>query len=74
VALVALGFARDPGCGNVDAPAGVQNAPCTRTADCRKGLICVEGVCSEPDAGPTGKETGGADAGPAPQEAGDGGG
>jgi hypothetical protein len=51
VAFAALGLSRDPGCGGVGDPAGLPNAPCTRTKDCSAGLVCVEGVCSEPDAG-----------------------
>ena len=51
VAFVALGLSRDPGCGGVDDPEGGPNAPCTRTSDCRTRLVCLEGVCREPDAG-----------------------
>jgi hypothetical protein len=48
VALVALGFSRDPGCGGVDDPDGGTNAPCTRSPDCGGSLVCLEGVCREP--------------------------
>ena len=49
---LALGLARDPGgCSGVDDPDGGTNAPCTRNSDCRGGLICAEGVCTEPDSG-----------------------
>lgn len=50
-ALLALGAAREPGCGGVDDPDGGPNAPCTRSPDCGGGLVCLEGVCREPDAG-----------------------
>lgn len=49
-AVVALGL-RDPGCGGVDGPEGGPNAPCTRSSDCGGSLVCLEGVCREPDAG-----------------------
>ena len=45
-----LGVARDPGCNSVDDPSGGPNAPCTRSNDCGKGLVCSEGVCRDPDA------------------------
>jgi len=48
---VSLGLARDPGCGGADSPSSGLNAPCTRTKDCSAGLVCAEGVCTEPDAG-----------------------
>jgi hypothetical protein len=48
-AFVALGFSRDPGCGGVDDPDGRTNAPCTRSSDCGGDLVCLEGVCREPD-------------------------
>jgi hypothetical protein len=51
---------RDPGCNSVDDPTGGANAPCTRSNDCVKGLVCSEGVCRDPNAPPP-KET---DAGP----------
>lgn len=54
VAFVALGLSRDPGCGGVDDPQGGTNAPCTRSSDCRSGLLCSEGVCVDPDAGDAG--------------------
>jgi hypothetical protein len=49
--MVALGLGRDPGCGGGDTPSGGVNAPCTRSKDCSSGLVCSEGVCSEPDSG-----------------------
>jgi hypothetical protein len=55
VAVVVLGIARDPGCNSVDDPSGGPNAPCTRSKDCGRELVCVEGVCRDPlapDAGP----------------------
>jgi len=61
-ALVALGFSRDPGCGGVDDPDGGPNAPCTRSSDCGGSLVCLEGVCREPDAGQG--SNGGRDSGP----------
>jgi hypothetical protein len=63
--VVALGFARDPGCGGVDDPDGGTNAPCTRSSDCGGSLVCLEGVCREPASGSSGNPTpkdGGADA------------
>jgi hypothetical protein len=63
--LVALGLARDPGCGT-DTPAGGPNAPCTRSSDCKSGLTCTaEGTCTNPevkmpDGGPG--DSGGGDA------------
>jgi hypothetical protein len=58
VAFVALGFARDPGgCGGVDTPNGGPNAPCTRSSDCGGKLVCLEGVCREPDRGVRDAET-----------------
>lgn len=59
VALVALGFSRDPGCGGVDDPDGGPNAPCTRSSDCGDGLLCLEGVCRERDAGAAGNPSDG---------------
>lgn len=47
--LVAIGLARDPGCGDVEHPNGGPNAPCTRQADCSGDLVCAEGVCTGPD-------------------------
>lgn len=42
---------RDPGgCGGTESPSSGINAPCTRTKDCGRSLVCVEGVCTEPDA------------------------
>lgn len=76
-ALVAggLGLARNPGCGEVEHAQGAPNAPCTRTSDCGPGLVCLEGVCREPDGGaPPSASDAGAD-GDVPDEldAGDGG-
>jgi hypothetical protein len=49
---IALGMARDPGCGGgVESPSGSINAPCTRDKDCQGGLVCREGVCGGADAG-----------------------
>lgn len=42
---------RDPGCGGADEPSSGANAPCTRTKDCSRDLVCAQGVCTEPDAG-----------------------
>jgi len=47
----AFGFGRDPGCGGADSPSSGPNAPCTRTKDCGGDLVCMEGVCTEPDSG-----------------------
>jgi hypothetical protein len=47
----ALALGRDPGCGGADSPSSGVNAPCTRTKDCTFGLVCTEGVCTEPDSG-----------------------
>ncbi len=49
VALVALGFSRDPGCGGIDNPQGGTNAPCTRSSDCGGSLVCRAGVCRDPE-------------------------
>ena len=51
VSLGALALGRDPGCGGADSPSSGPNAPCTRSKDCSGGLVCAEGVCTEPDAG-----------------------
>lgn len=52
--VLLLGLARDPGgCGDVDDPEGGSNAPCTRSKDCKHGLVCSEGVCRERDSGAT---------------------
>lgn len=59
---LALGLSRDPGCGGVDDPQGGTNAPCTRHSDCRSGLSCSEGVCTDleaKDAGTTDASDGG---------------
>ena len=50
-ALVALGLSRDPGCGDVADQKRGANGPCTRNDDCGGGLVCLEGVCRDPDAG-----------------------
>lgn len=47
---LALGLSRDPGCGDVDDPNGGTNAPCTRNSDCKSGLSCSAGVCTDPNA------------------------
>ncbi|MBS2019062.1 MAG: hypothetical protein JST00_39710 [Deltaproteobacteria bacterium] len=72
--LVALGLgaARDPGCGGGDSPNGGENAPCTRNKDCRGGLQCSEGVCTEPDSGAPRSDGGSPDTG-APDASSDGG-
>ncbi|HVJ89340.1 MAG TPA: hypothetical protein VM580_06015 [Labilithrix sp.] len=54
VALVTLGWVREPGCGGIEDPDGGTNAPCTRSSDCGGGLVCSEGVCREPDSGGSG--------------------
>jgi hypothetical protein len=46
---VMLGALRDP-CGTDTAAAGLL-APCTRSSDCEKSLVCLSGVCALPDAG-----------------------
>lgn len=51
IAFVAFGLSRDPGCGASPEPSGGENAPCTRTRDCSGGLVCMQGVCVEPDGG-----------------------
>jgi hypothetical protein len=51
VSLGALALGRDPGCGGSDSPSSGVNAPCTRSKDCSGGLVCTEGVCTEPDSG-----------------------
>ncbi len=71
-ALVAFGLARDPGgCGGIDDPDGGTNAPCTRNSDCRGGLVCMEGVCTGPDSGPTPIVDSGATDVAQPEDAGD---
>jgi hypothetical protein len=52
-AFVALGLSQDPGCGGGGDPPRGPNAPCTRQKDCSAGLVCAEGVCTEPDSGVT---------------------
>jgi len=64
-ACVTFGLLRDPGCSDVGDPEGGPNAPCTRSSDCGRGLVCAEGVCR-------GLEAPVVDAGP--KDAGDGGG
>ncbi|MBX3217550.1 MAG: hypothetical protein KF850_36300 [Labilithrix sp.] len=74
VALVALGFARGPGCGGLDDPEGGPNAPCTRSSDCGGALVCLAGVCREPgDDDDTSRDAGGEGESPAPalEDAGD---
>ena len=51
VSLAALALGRDPGCGGSESPSSGVNAPCTRSKDCSSGLVCTEGVCTEPDSG-----------------------
>jgi len=50
VSLLGVAGLRGPGCGGDDHEHGV-NAPCTRPKDCAPPLLCVSGVCEEPDAG-----------------------
>jgi hypothetical protein len=50
-ALVALGLSRDPGCGDGSDQKRGANGPCTRNDDCGSALLCLEGVCRDPDAG-----------------------
>lgn len=55
VVTIGLALFRDPGgCGGSGDPSGGENAPCTRTKDCRDSLVCVEGVCVDPNAGDAG--------------------
>jgi hypothetical protein len=49
VSLLGIAGLRGPGCGGDDHEHGV-NAPCTRPKDCAPPLLCVSGVCEEPDA------------------------
>lgn len=58
VSLGALSLAREPGCGGADLGSGGLNGPCTRSKDCATGLVCAEGVCTEPDAGLGGVDSG----------------
>lgn len=51
LALVALGSGGVAACAGIDDPDGGPNAPCTRTSHCGGGLVCIEGVCREPDGG-----------------------
>ena len=51
ISIGALALGRDPGCGGADSPSSGVNAPCTRSKDCTGGLVCAEGVCTEPDSG-----------------------
>ena len=37
--------------GGADSSANGVEGPCTRDHDCQGGLVCVSGVCVEPDAG-----------------------
>jgi hypothetical protein len=69
---IALGLGRGPGCGDVDDPKGGTNAPCTRSSDCGRALVCLEGVCREPDAGTSAAPD--AASGGSPEDAGDAGG
>lgn len=67
MAFVGLGLTgasgRDPGCGGVNDPQGGPNAPCTRSSDCGGGLVCLEGVCRDRDAGPLSPTDSGTDTG-----------
>ncbi len=58
VSLGALALGRDPGCSGSDSPSSGVNAPCTRTKDCNGGLVCMEGVCTEPDSGAPAADSG----------------
>jgi hypothetical protein len=58
VSLGALALGRDPGCGGSDQPSSGVNAPCTRSKDCNRDLVCAEGVCTEPDSGVTPTDAG----------------
>ena len=50
VSLLGVAGLRGPGCGG-DGHEGGINSPCTRTKACMAPLLCVSGVCEEPDAG-----------------------
>lgn len=49
VAVVVLGFLGIPACGSDHGQGGL-NAPCTRSKDCERDLVCEKGVCSSTDA------------------------
>lgn len=51
LAVMSLGLSREPGCGGADSPSSGLNAPCTRSKDCSAGLVCDQGVCTDPDGG-----------------------
>jgi hypothetical protein len=38
-------------CSSSDSSANGIEGPCTRSRDCQGALVCVDGICSEPDAG-----------------------
>ncbi len=48
--VLGLGARRDP-CGTDTMLVGL-NAPCQRSSDCDKGLMCVAGLCTLPEGGP----------------------
>lgn len=64
LAMLALGVVA--GCEGLDGPDGGPNAPCTRSSHCAGGLVCLEGVCGEHDAGAD-ASVGDAAAGPEPE-------
>jgi hypothetical protein len=55
-AVVTLGAIRDP-CGTDTTLVGL-NAPCQRSTDCHKGLLCIAGTCEPPDGGKPGDDGG----------------
>ena len=46
-----LMLSRDPSCGGTDSSVTGVEGPCLRDHDCKGGLACVSGVCTEPDGG-----------------------
>ncbi|AKV03086.1 hypothetical protein AKJ09_09749 [Labilithrix luteola] len=57
VGVVLLGLLAIPACGSDRGESGL-NAPCTRSKDCERDLICEKGVCTSADASVLGADAG----------------
>jgi hypothetical protein len=51
VLAVAVGLSLSACGANESSSVNGIEGPCTRSRDCQGGLVCVNGICSEPDAG-----------------------